>query len=395
MGLTSPVHNRSAVRVAMMWRPVTLGIVYIAIISVIAESYVHDTDLGFLDHRRDLLHGYFEKAPSYPSLARWDSIWFHGIAVNGYQAGTTEGRHSAGFLPLYPMLMAAVASSFSITPLVAGTWISRIAFLGSIVLFVEYLNLRKVPRHGIFPIISVFVTFPSAYILVSPYAESLFLFLALAVFVGLLRKALILSTIAAFLAGMTRIHALALVPALLVFGWQDSASRNRLFRPVAAPLTGLTLAILAIASFYYHVYDDPLMYFTAKREGWATGAASPLTTVRNIVRSLDSAMAQSNLGSLVTYSELVAFDIILIASVLLVRRGLVPEFTYVLTGVLTSILSGSLWGLPRFTLILFPVFLIAEGVYRSRLCYSGLLMVSAMLQTCFLLNFVAFRGPAP
>jgi Gpi18-like mannosyltransferase len=150
--------------------------------------------------------------------------------------------------------MAVFSRLFRVTPLVAGVWVSRLAFLGSIFLFVDYLNLRKVPMRRALPILFLLITFPSAYILVSAYTESLFLFLALAAFVSVLREKPALAALAAFLAGLTRIHAIALFPALLVYGWCDSASRHRFLRPVLAPLSGLVVSALCISVFYYYIY---------------------------------------------------------------------------------------------------------------------------------------------
>ena len=88
-------------------------------------------------------------------------------------------------------------------------------------------------------------------------------------------------------------------------------------------------------------------------DGIPTGCASPLITIGNVVRSLDGAIAQHNLGSLSTYYELIAFEFVIVASIDLIRCGLAPEAVYVLSGLLISVASGSLWGLPRFTLVLF------------------------------------------
>jgi hypothetical protein len=224
------------------------------------------------------------------------------------------------------------------------------------------------------------------------YAESLFLVLTLAVFVSVLSEK---PALAAFLAGLTRIHAIALLPALLIYGWCDSASRHRFLRPVLAPLSGLVMSALCISAFYYYIYKDHFMYLTAKREGWSTELASPLITIENVIRSLDSAIAQHNLGSLSTYYELVAFEFVIVASIDLIRRGLAPEAAYVLSGLLISVASGSLWGLPRFTLVLFPVFLIGQRIRRLPLLYVSIIMINTMVQTCLLINYVAFRGPAP
>ncbi|MGH7135987.1 MAG: hypothetical protein ACREHD_09620, partial [Pirellulales bacterium] len=76
-------------------------------------------------------------------------------------------------------------------------------------------------------------------------------------------------------------------------------------------------------------------------------------------------------------------------------RGDVPEAVYLLFGLAVSLVSGSFWGLPRFTLALFPVFIVVAGLRRHRIAWYTYLSAALALQACLLVNYVNFGAPAP
>ncbi len=170
---------------------------------------------------RYYLHGFVETIEGAPPLARWDSLWYYGLATEGYTGHGRDSRLTPGFLPLYPLLMRIVGDVGGCGYFTAGVWVSRLALLAVVLLLPIYVRQREGPAVPGWPSVVTLLAFPTAYILPAVYSEALFLALALAAFVLARRGSHGWAALAAFGAGLTRIHGLALVPALAVLGLEQ------------------------------------------------------------------------------------------------------------------------------------------------------------------------------
>jgi hypothetical protein len=113
------------------------------------------------------------------------------------------------------------------------------------------------------------------------------------------------------------------------------------------------------------------------------------------ITQLLEAIDRPELGTLLRASEFPCFYLLIFTAALLWIRGNVPEAVYVLFGLGVSLVSGSLWGLPRFTLVLFPAFIVIAGLHRRPIGWYTYLAASVALQGCLLVNYVKFGAPAP
>ncbi|MEX0711649.1 MAG: hypothetical protein WD278_04830 [Pirellulales bacterium] len=338
------------------------------------------------------LHGFLPDLSAAPPLARWDSVWFYHIAEQGYHGQTPASRHAPGFLPLYPLAMRATAACLGIDLFTAGLWVSRLSLLVAMLLLSAHARHTGADGAG-WAAIFALLAFPSAFILVSVYSESLFLATALASFVFAERKQYWPAALAAFLAGLTRIHAVALAPALFVLGWSQWRRDRSL--SAFAPAAGGMAAWLVLCSYFAAQFDDPWRYFSAKREHWRIGLSSPSTTIDNALQRIDNALAQADLGSLTVLLELPCLYVLGLASVVLAVERRWHASAYVALGAALTLLSGSTWGLPRFALLLFPTFVLIASLHRRPAAWYVYLLVGSLLQACALVNYVNFRSPAP
>jgi hypothetical protein len=197
--------------------------------------------------------------------ARWDSDFFLRIAEHGYD------QASAAFPPLYPVLVAGLGRVFLGHYLLAGLVVSLLAGLGSFVLL-HRLAAERLGLEGASRAVLYLAVFPMSLFLQAVYSESLFLFLALAAFALAERDRFAAAGLVAGLAILTRAAGLALVPALAVLAWKH---RDRL-----RALGGLALA-LPVAAVYplvlWQQVGDPWA-FTDAQERWHRygSAAGPL-----------------------------------------------------------------------------------------------------------------------
>lgn len=342
-----------------------------------------------------LLHGFIDNLAGAPPLARWDSIWFYGIAAEGYSGQGPDSRYTAGFLPLYPFLMRCIAAATGLGYFTAGLWISRIALLGALVLLPVAVNDCQdgSPVSAAAVQLSL-LAFPTAFLLAAVYVESLFLCLTLAAFVLARRGYFVWAAAAAFLAALTRLHGLALIPAFIALALTNRRGDRRSAWTLA-PALGELCAYVGLAFYFWRRFGDPFRYLAAKREGWGTRLATPWQSLDHALLQLEQALNQPQLGTLLRAMEIPCLFLIVLAIAHCCRRATAPEALYCAFGLALSLVSGSLWGLPRFTLVLFPAFAVLASLQRRRLGWYAYLLAGGIVQTCLLINYVNFGGPAP
>jgi hypothetical protein len=275
----------------------------------------------------------------------------------------------------------------------AGLWISRLSLLAMLVLLAGYARQIGVGgrRHAV---VAAYLAFPSAFILVSVYTEALFVALTLGAFVAARGERRLVSGILACLAVLTRIHGLALAPALVVMGWQQgNGGGGRLSR--YAPTVGAMVGTMLVAFTFQVIFDDPLAFNTAKRENWGSELTWPWDTIGNAITRAERALTRSDLGSIYTLLELPCLYLILVSIVVLGARRLWPEAAFVAASASLSLASGTLWGVPRFSLVLFPMFFVLATLRRRRAAWHFYLIGASVLQACVLVVYVSFRNPPP
>ena len=219
---------------------------------------------------------------------------------------------------------------------------------------------------------------------------------------------------------MTRIHGLALLPALAVLGWEqwrrgglsaawvaeradlerhgplETRSAARQARWLSAlPALGAAAGYLALGAYSWVALGDPFAHFNAKRQGWGQGFTAPWATLDTALEHFERALTDRNLGSLYTILEIPCFYLIVGTVGVLCARRWWPEATYVGCAAAMSLCSGSLAGLPRFTLVMFPVFIVLARMRRWPVLWGIYLVVGAVLQGGLLVNFVRFGAPPP
>jgi hypothetical protein len=164
--------------------------------------------------------------------ARWDSDFFLRIAQHGYNDS------SAAFAPLYPALVAVLGRLFFGHYIVAGLVVSLLCCLGAFLLLYR-LAEDRLGADGAARSVLYLAIFPMALFLQAVYSESLFLLLSLAAFALAERGRFAGAGIVTGLAILTRAAGLALLPALAVLAWRHrerirALGKLALALPVAA-----------------------------------------------------------------------------------------------------------------------------------------------------------------
>jgi len=281
---------------------------------------------------------------------RFDAIHYQRLADEGYSA-----EDLTAFPPLFPWLARAAGLIFGGDSLEGGLLVSNVACLLAIVVF-----LRAVQEQGENPAVArragaYLIFFPTAFFLLVPYTESLFLLLTLVSLREARRERWLPAAGAGFLAALTRINGALLSLALLVEALAQArgnlgAARTRLLA-AAAPAVGLMAFLLgrALAGF------DSLA--SVQLEYWHRRPALPwdaiVETAARLIRGEAIAIEGLDLAVVAGMLTLGVF----------VARGQPKAHTVYYWATLLFALAQTrvgqpLSGVARFSLALFPAFVV-------------------------------------
>ncbi len=334
-----------------------------------------------------------------PPLARYDSGWYLKIAEGGYGPAPAPGVASEHvFFPLYPVLTAAIARTLRVDPFAAGLALSLAATLAAAVLFVRE-GRRRLGEHGSRHALFFLLLFPTSFFLLSMYAESLFLLLALLAFDAVHREKIGLAAAFSFLAGLTRLPALALaVP--LALAWLDrpsAAGRPRSRTDwLGAGLVGLAPAA-AVCLWIFGVgslLGEPGLYFRVQ-QSWNRGA-SPLAGLAQWSAALPSRLARGDARThpvfLIDYANALLF---LALAIYQARRRRWVDATWTAGAILLPAATGISASVPRYLAVVYPAFYALAEIFRQRpRARAAWWIISAALLCASIAAFVHWRWVA-
>ena len=217
-------------------------------------------------------------------LARFDTGWYWSIAQHGYSPGGNL-QHDVAFFPLYPLLMAGFGRLLGGYPMIAGFVVSLGAFLGALV-YVYRLGAAWCEREDSpGAAVALLAFYPFAIFFGLVYSESVFLLCAAGAIYHVFRRHIVVGTIFAFAAGLTRPNGFLLAVPLALLALSTSSRLQGTARrwllgerlqhtpPAAAtvwsvvPVLAPVLAVLAYSAYVAALTGAPFAWATAQ-EGW-------------------------------------------------------------------------------------------------------------------------------
>ena len=293
---------------------------------------------------------------------RADALWYQRIALEGYRPD--DG--SAAFFPLFPLL-THVLTVLGIPLLLAANLIAQGAFLGTLVVLYS-LTAREFGVSVARKATPYLAVFPTAFFLLSPFTEPVFLLMVLLTFWYARNGRWWHAILPALLCGLARSAGVVVVGALLVEAAHQLHQRRggavlpRLLAALA-PAAGLGLYL----AYWAITQDDPLAPLRAQAN-WGREPTLPTTTIYEAVR-------HAYLFKSWWLLDLVVSAVPILAIVAGVR---VVPLSYTVYGLGCTALplcavfaSRPLMSVPRFVLVLFPAFwVLALAVERRWLSHN-------------------------
>ncbi|HZY43436.1 MAG TPA: mannosyltransferase family protein, partial [Anaerolineae bacterium] len=287
---------------------------------------------------------------------RWDAIWYGSIAQNGYQYFGTREASNVAFFPGFPLLNGIISHTIGLPVEVSGPVVSTLLALIACY-FLYRLTLRETDdADTAYRSIVYFLAFPAAYYLAIGYSEALYVVCVLAAFLFAREGKWGWCAVAAFFAGLARLHgALLIVP--LAYEYWRHASRRSIARKNISSVFAAPIGVLAFMGYLGAQFGKPLAYFEIQTlffKGIRADAfpTFPGTTFANYLNGLLT-------GTPSTESVAVMGAMILLIVLTIEVWARLPKIygVYMLTVTLFSLASGDLISMPRFVVPMFPGFI--------------------------------------
>ncbi|MBV9646666.1 MAG: glycosyltransferase family 39 protein [Candidatus Eremiobacteraeota bacterium] len=315
---------------------------------------------------------------------RWDAVHYLDIASRGYY-GT-----DMAFFPLYPLLIRIVGGVVG-SDLIAGLLISNVALLFGLLFFYK-LTEHQFDRHVALRAIFYVSIFPTAVFFSAVYTESLFFCLTVASFYYINERRWILAGILGMLAALTRVEGVLLavpyaIEALRAFGWREAVAAPRRLWRVILGFTLIPCGLAIYMAVLWLLRGDPL-YFSHVQIHWNRHLALPWASVgRSISIILHPHSAPVAVGQVIELS----FTALMLAVLILGFRTLRPSaWIYMALSVIIPMCTSSLMSMPRFALVLFPMFIVLALWGRRTWFNSAVVAFSLPLLGLFTVLFTSW-----
>jgi Gpi18-like mannosyltransferase len=306
---------------------------------------------------------------------RWDALNYLHIAEYGYQA-TGDKQHLLAFYPLYPALIRALeplCGSF----LAAGFWISSVASVAAALLF-HRLVVVDHAEDATRALFFMFV-FPTSYALHIPYTESLFLTLACGSLLLARSRRWALAGVLGACAALTRINGIALGAALLLEVWAEYR-QDRRWRPQWLFVLLVPAGALGYLLVNQVVAGDPFAFLRFQHEHFRRTLDWPWNGYAEMWRSV--LRNASGEVFVLRGQELLFATLMLAATAASIVRLRASYSAYMVVNTLLVMSFTYPWSVPRYVVILFPVYLLMARLGRRPLVFA--------LMTIWCLLFLSF-----
>lgn len=282
---------------------------------------------------------------------QWDANWYMSIINGGYE--WVDGMQSnVAFFPLYPFLVRISGWALGGRYLLAGLLLSM-ALLFLALLYLYRLVAEDHGEQAAARTVWFIAIFPTAFFFNSFYTESLFLLTSVASFYHARKSNWALAGLWGLLASLTRVTGVLL---LIPLAWEYMSQRSFDFKRLRPSLLWLGLVpggTLLYIGYLYRDFQRPLAFAEAQVDAWS----------HKFTPFLGSIPHDINLFFTRTHEAWVIYDII---CVLFVLALLVVAFKYLrgsyilytLVNLVFVLVSGSVRSMSRYTLVVFPVFIL-------------------------------------
>jgi hypothetical protein len=280
---------------------------------------------------------------------RWDSYWYLDVARHGYYLRGEHDIANIVFFPLYPLLMRAAAPLAGGDLVLAGWIVSSLFLVLAVVMFIRLVHVFHPDIDPMHPVIALLV-YPTAFILNAVYSESLFLFLSLAMVYSARKERFLVASLFAALASATRIAGIFLCVLLLTEFIQIRGWRSLLGKP-ALPLFLAPSGALAFFGYHRIAFGDFFLYLKVQNN-WG----------RDFTLAATDYIARNNAYLVNLIYDLFFATLAIVLGMVAIKRLRISYGVYMLVSMGIALSSGTTLGVVRYSMMLFPIHLLAASI---------------------------------
>lgn len=318
---------------------------------------------------------------------RWDAPHYLDLATYGYQPSGEIGLFIV-FYPLYPWLTRLAALFVGGNVLVGAFVVSAVASVVAAVLLERLAAIDEPPRIAR-EAVWFFLIFPTSYFLHIPYTESLFIALTLGCFLMARRERWLLAGVLGGLAALARVNGLVLIAALLVEAALQYRATRRFSWKWPAALCCVAAGFAGYLLLNYAVTGDALRFLDVQREHWHKSLDWPWNGIWTTIASLPSRPPAE--AHMVVIEELIYITISLVCTILAALKLRASYAVWMAGNWLLFTGTSFIMSVPRYVLILFPMFILFAQLSRDRRWFAVLTAWSLLFMSLFVSLFVGGR----
>lgn len=283
----------------------------------------------------------------------WDSRWYMDIAQNGYSTASKlpdfPDQTNFPFFPLYPLLMRLLGNLLGGHYFWAGLIISNVCLLLSCYVLYQLVKMQWGTKLALRSVKYLFL-FPVSFIFSGVFTEALYLLLSLLCFYLAKRRQWWLAGLCGALLSATRTLGVLIALPLLFEYLQSIEFKPRSIRLNSLFLLLVPLGLAAFCLYNYQVTGD-LFFFKTNQAAWNREITNPITA---FWQALTQGIGEPSFKKLLECAFFIATFALL--SVFFKKIG----FSYWLLGMYSIFipLSAGVASMPRFTLTIFPLFIV-------------------------------------
>lgn len=305
---------------------------------------------------------------SSPLLFPWtnfDGAHYLSIAANGY-------LDNQGFFPLYPLLIKIFATllgggeAFGLPYFISGFLISNLSLLFALFIFYKLISLdfsRKIAWQSIF----FLLLFPTSFFFASLYTESFFLLFALLSFYFARKRKWFFAGLSGLLLSATRLVGIAILPALIYEFIKEE-------KKLSARALSLLLVPFGLASYVLYNFwqtKNPLIFIEAHAELNPTRTVTSVILLPQTFYRYFKILTTTSLSHFEWWIALLEISLFTLAvSMLYIAFKKKVRPSYILFSAFSLLIpasSGTFSGMPRYVLVLFPIFIGLALIKNNRL----------------------------
>ena len=368
---------------AWLWLVMRVGLGLIALLLVLSESVRGPCASDLVTNGWTTFPPLADKGIEFPLVGvwqRWDACWYSKIAAYGYEAG----QNSTTFFPLFPSLMRAVSIPLGGAIPLAGLVVNAVALILGL-MGVRQLVHRDFDAETADRTVLYIVIFPVAFFLFAPFTEALFLACSVWAILAARRRQWGLAILACLLVGLTRPQGMVL---FLPVGWEAVMALRERWRAVQAgtgrfswrdvlPIVAVAIPIAAYASFIvYTVVGVGQSYMDAHAAWSSTMVHMPWDV---IPPAWEWGFDQKDPVTLLNTATLIFFTVLAVAGIRIVPASyslfVFPQLALVLTQATVFPLMSSM----RYSIVLFPCFVVLALIGRHPRFHTAWVPISTLL----------------